>query len=186
MLSKPDILKSIREGGLEIHPQIDEADINQVSVDLRLGQKFTTFKPPAHMAAIQMDEALWDASEMWDTREETDRYLLEPHSFILAHTLESVTIPGDLVGLVHGRSRYARIGLSIHVTAPKIDPGFSNTITLEMFNHGDIPIVLRPKVDKPAQLVLFRLSQALPETELYGCRSTDIFQYQNGTLPRKK
>ena len=36
-----------------------------------------------------------------------------------------------MVGLVEGRSSWARVGISIHVTAPKIDPGFDATITLE-------------------------------------------------------
>ncbi|MBI4306975.1 MAG: dCTP deaminase, partial [Chloroflexi bacterium] len=40
----------------------------------------------------------------------------------------------------HGKSGLARLGLSVHFTAPKIDPGFSGRIRLEMFNSG--PFVL--------------------------------------------
>ena len=47
-----------------------------------------------------------------------------------------VGLPLDLAGRVEGRSRLARLGLGVHVTAPKIDPGFRNRITLEMFNLG--------------------------------------------------
>jgi len=39
---------------------------------------------------------------------------------VLAQTLERVYIPPDLAGFVEGRSSWARIGVTIHVTAPKI------------------------------------------------------------------
>ena len=55
---------------------------------------------------------------------------------MLAQTLERVVMPNDLMGLVEGRSSWARVGLSVHLTAPKIDPGFDGTITLEIANMG--------------------------------------------------
>lgn len=72
-----------------------------------------------------------------------------PGGFVLAQTLERVYTPPDLVGFVEGRSSWARIGVTIHVTAPKIDPGFDATITLEMGNFGKIPVELRAGVDEP-------------------------------------
>jgi len=58
-----------------------------------------------------------------------------------------------LVGLVEGRSSYARVGVTVHVTAPKIDPGFTAPITLEMANFGKVAVELRAGVDIPAQLI---------------------------------
>ena len=69
---------------------------------------------------------------------------------MLAQTLETVCLPNDLARLIEGRSSYARLGIGIHLTAPKIDPGFSGTITLEILNHGSFPVELRAGVDKPA------------------------------------
>ncbi len=46
MLSKPDLLRYIREGKLRFEPPVSENRIAQVSVDLLLGRKFTTFKKP--------------------------------------------------------------------------------------------------------------------------------------------
>lgn len=45
-------------------------------------------------------------------------------------TLESVTLPADLVGWLDGRSSLARLGLMVHVTAHRIDPGWSGCIVL--------------------------------------------------------
>ncbi|GHL44866.1 hypothetical protein ECZU28_48610 [Escherichia coli] len=51
-------------------------------------------------------------------------------------TLESVTLPADLVGWLDGRSSLARLGLMVHVTAHRIDPGWSGCIVLEFYNSG--------------------------------------------------
>ena len=51
-------------------------------------------------------------------------------------------IPLDLAARVEGKSSLARFGLMVHITAPKIDPGYSGRITLEMFNLGPFPLKL--------------------------------------------
>jgi deoxycytidine triphosphate deaminase len=74
--------------------------------------------------------------------------------------------------------------VTIHVTAPKIDPGFDATITLEMANFGKIPVELRAVLDEPVQLMFFRLSTPVPETDLYGTGANDTFQGQTDPIPR--
>ena len=44
--------------------------------------------------------------------------------FVLAMTYEKVTMPLDMIAMVEGRSTYARVGLSMHQTAPWIHPAF--------------------------------------------------------------
>lgn len=66
-----------------------------------------------------------------------------PGMFLIGQTLERVTLATSLAGRVEGRSRPARLGIGVHITAPKIDPGFSNNITLEMFNIGPSTIRLQ-------------------------------------------
>jgi deoxycytidine triphosphate deaminase len=61
---------------------------------------------------------------LWNT-EEYDSFELAPGAFVLALTYESITVPKKLIALVEGRSTYARVGLSMHQTAPWIQPGFS-------------------------------------------------------------
>jgi dCTP deaminase len=186
LLSKPDILAYLREGKLRFDPKIGEDRVAQVSVDLKLGRKFSTFKNlPGYLPCINVDKSLWDSSDLWEHRE-ADVFRLEPGGFVLAQTLERVYIPPDLAGFVEGRSSWARIGVTIHVTAPKIDPGFDATITLEMANFGKIPVELRAGVDEPAQLMFFRLSTPVPETDLYGTDARDLFQGQTDPIPHYK
>jgi dCTP deaminase len=186
ILSRADILSYIEQNRLRFEPRITPDRVAQVSVDLLLGRKFTTFRdPPAYLPAINVDHSLWDSADLWE-HTETDVFRLRPNHFVLAHTQERICIPDDLVGLVEGRSSWARVGISIHVTAPKIDPGFDATITLEMFNFGKIPVELRAGIDKPAQLMLLRTTTPLKEQELYGHGEHDRFQGQDSPIPHKE
>lgn len=186
MLARPEIIAYINKGTLAFDPAVSDDDIAQVSVDLRLGNRFTKFKTlPAYLTFVKMDPSLWNSEDLWEHFEQ-DEYLLKPGEFVLARTHEIVTMPNDLVGLVEGRSSWARIGVTIHITAPKIDPGFKGSITLEMANFGRIPVVLRAHKDKPAQLMLLQVTTALRDEEMYGTKPTDLFQYQESPLPKKQ
>ncbi len=166
---------------------MSEDRIAQVSVDLLLGERFTTFKKdvPGYLTAIRMDPSLWSSEDLWEHRE-ADTFRLEPNQFVLAQTLERVCMPNDLIGFVEGRSSYARIGVTVHVTAPKVDPGFQGHITLEMANFGKIPVELQAGVDKPAQLLLAKTTQPLNESELYGTDPADLFQNQTEPIPKSR
>lgn len=186
VLSKQDIVRYIDEQKLIIDPPVSTDRIAQVSIDLRLGNKFTTFKnPPKYLPAIHVDPSLWGSADLWEHHQQAV-YRLEPGAFVLAQTLERVRIPHDLVGMVEGRSSWARVGVTIHVTAPKIDPGFDGRITLEMANFGKVAVDLRAGVDEPAQLMLLRISTPLEALEAYGSGAKDTFQYQTDTIPYKK
>ena len=75
---------------------------------------------------------------------EQDTFVLHPGELALGITLEAITLPDDLVGWLDGRSSLARLGLMVHVTAHRIDPGWSGNIVLEFFNSGKLPLALRP------------------------------------------
>ena len=74
----------------------------------------------------------------------TDNFVLHPGELALGITQVLVSIPDDLVGWFDGRSSLARLGLMVHVTAHRIDPGWEGNIVLEFFNSGKMPLALRP------------------------------------------
>ena len=181
VLSRPDIIARLNAGDLIVDPLPDESRIDQVSIDLRLGRNFFRFKPPpAHIATLRVKPSLFTADDLWD-RHEADTFDLRPDEFVLAETLERVVIPNDLVGFVEGRSSWARVGLSIHVTAPKIDPGFDGKIALEIKNVGSANIQLAALDDQPAQILFMRLTTPLTPDQLYG--EDELFQHQSAPLP---
>ncbi len=189
LLSRRDILEQIKRGRLRFDPAIDLKQVKQISIDLHIGRLFTTFKKEnkdaKYLAAVRNDPSIWTAPDIWD-HVETDRFTLEPGAFVLGKTHERVYLPDDLGGLIEGRSGYARLGISMHCTAPKIDPGFGGTIALEMSNNGSLPVVLVAGEDSPAQLLLFKLSRRLTKKELYGADEGDVFQGQSEPIPTQR
>src|SRR6266700_3750006 len=97
-----------------------------------------------------------------------------------------ISVPRNLIALVEGRSTYARVGLSMHLTAPWVQPGWVGPIILEMTNNGPLAIELTPKIDKPCQLTFLELKTPLPSKLAYGSRVTDVYQHQAHPLDTKR
>ena len=69
--------------------------------------------------------------------------VIHPHQFMLAHTLEYIRLPTDLLAYVVGRSTWGRLGLIV-ATAIGIHPGFAGSLTFELRNLGETPLTLYP------------------------------------------
>ena len=151
LLSDGELQLAIDRGELVITPPLpnDSGQIKSASIDLRLGVNIWTQKDPddGEGAINDTSEASF-ANYMANYTEltnvaNTGGFLLRPGDFIIAETLERVGLSRLLSGRVEGRSRLARMGGGVHITAPKIDPGFDNHITLELFHIGRRPIFLQ-------------------------------------------
>ena len=101
-------------------------------------------------------------------------------------TYESIKVPKHMIALVEGRSTYARMGLSMHQTAPWIQPGWSGPIVLEIMNNGPVRIALTPLIDRPCQITFFELKSSVPDAVAYGSRPTDRYQDQAHPLVHDK
>lgn len=123
-------------------------------MDLLLGDEFKRWKKPVagYTAAIDPSAAGYNftslaAQQLEPCPHESDgSVILEPGSFTLGITRERVELPESsrIAARVEGRSSLGRIGLGVHVTAPTIHSGFRGRITLEITNHGALPIKVRP------------------------------------------
>ena len=82
-------------------------------------------------------------------------YLLRPGETIHAITRERLRLPSDIAGWLEGRSRYARLGLMIHVTSGFVGPGVDGRQVLEMSNVAGRPLAIHPGV-RVCQVVLQR------------------------------
>ena len=115
-----------------------------------MGNQFRVFQ--GHTAAYidlsgpknEVNEALERVMSDEIVLPEGEAFYLHPGELALAVTLESVTLPDNVVGWLDGRSSLARLGLMVHVTAHRIDPGWHGHIVLEFFNSGKLPLALRP------------------------------------------
>lgn len=149
-LSDTHIQQYIDEGRIVIEPTPSKEMISGVTVDLRLGNKFRVFQD--HTAAYvdlsgpkdQLNRAMESIMSDEIVLEEEEAFFLHPGELALAITYEKVILPADIVGWLDGRSSLARLGLMVHVTAHRIDPGWSGNIVLEFYNSGKLPLALRP------------------------------------------
>ena len=180
-LTDIEITRSLDKGEIVMEPRPDEDAISGVSIDVRLGSQFRVFKD--HTAPyIDLSGPSADVQEALDRvmSEQIDipdgeAFFLHPGELALAVTYESVTLPADIVGWLDGRSSLARLGLMVHVTAHRIDPGWQGKIVLEFYNSGKLPLALRPKM-KIGALNFERLS--MPVAKPYNKRKNAKYKDQ--------
>ena len=144
ILSDKTIKEYLEEGKIVIDPLKDEQQIQPSSVDMRLGDEFKVFKVIRKPYIDPKDEE--DIAEYMEssTVPEDEAFIIHPNEFALATTQEYVKVPDDLVARVEGRSSMGRLGVTMHVTAGYVDPGFEGRITLEISNIGAMPVALYP------------------------------------------
>ena len=75
---------------------------------------------------------------------EDEPFIMQPGDFALASTVESLTLPDDLLGRLEGRSSIARLGITVHSTAAVFEPGWVGTATMELSNLGRMAVALYP------------------------------------------
>jgi dCTP deaminase len=149
-LSDRDIINALDQGRITLSPRPDEDKINGVTIDLHLGRRFRVFNSHG-IAYIDLSGSRDEINQavekvMGDEviLEKDATFVLHPGELALGITTETLTLPDDLVGWLDGRSSLARLGLMVHVTAHRIDPGWHGNIVLEFFNSGKLPLALRP------------------------------------------
>ena len=138
ILTKPEILKEIKKGRIKIS-DCDEDSIGPASIDLTLDNKLRIFN--SKLAVIDENSDYKDLTQIKDI---SKGYLLMPNELVLGITKEKITLPDNICGWLNSRSRFARIGLMSHITAPFICPGVSNKQVLEIYNASKHKIKLVP------------------------------------------
>lgn len=130
ILTREAIIAEIDDGRLEIDP-LEPNLIGPGSIDLRLADKLRVFRQKAGPLRLDADV---DPALVTDVMDIGDSYCLEPGQTVLGLTIERLRLPEDICGWIQGRSRFARVGLLIHMTASFIQPGVNNRQVLEISN----------------------------------------------------
>ena len=180
VLSDRSILDAIHAGRIVIEP-FDPTCVQPASVDLRLDGVFRVFRHSSH-PYIDLAKETDDLTEEV-TVPEGEPFMLHPGEFVLGSTLECVTLAGDLVGRLEGKSSLGRLGLLTHVTAGFCDPGFSGYLTLELSNVSMLPITLY-KAMRVGQISFFTMTT--PAERPYGSPGLESrYQGQRGPTPSR-
>jgi dCTP deaminase len=155
VLTREQILKEIRGGTIEVEP-FGRDQVGPGSIDLRLGNEFRVFKKLRNALVVKDQLSLEDLTERVVVKES---FTLMPGETVLGITQERIKLPGNICGWLEGRSRFARIGLVIHMTASFVQPGINNRQVLEIGNLAPFPLVLKPGV-RICQIILERTEGA--------------------------
>lgn len=147
----------------------DSAQLQPASYDVLLGCKILV--PTERGRTVVINNAMEEArrrtvdlrepipEKLYREEDITKGYVLYPGKFILGVTMERVCIPDKMIGRIEGKSSLGRLGITAHITAGFLDPGFRGPITLEIANFFPRPVRLWPDV-KIAQLGFEWMSSA--------------------------
>ncbi|MBP2132943.1 dCTP deaminase [Methanomicrobium sp. W14] len=166
----------IKRGFIGIKP-FDQKFIQPNSLDIRLGNHFVWYK--------ESDDIIdpYDGGSICSNVSEKKAEFIDikPGSFLLAETLEEITLPDNIVATIEGKSSIARLGITLHQTGGWIDAGFSGTITLEIANANQRPVRLYAGMPV-GQLVFYTTERSLHP---YGAKGDAKYLHQkNATLSR--
>ena len=129
ILTRNKILDAIRTGEIAIDP-FDESALNAASYDLTLYPQIRVFTEGLN--EIDLMEMARDANGLMNITRIVEipadtYYLLKPGELVLGMTVEKLTLSPNMAGSLEGRSRFARMGLMVHITASFLQPGIQNT-----------------------------------------------------------
>lgn len=143
ILSDRDIKKYIKEGKIKIIPEPNfQEQLGPCSLDLHLGNSFKTFKPTQYPYLDLKRKSNFEEVMEEITIEDNGPFILQPREFVIAITKEEVILSDDIMGRLDGRSSLGRLGLVVHSTAARFDPGWQGKAVMELGNMGIMPIIL--------------------------------------------
>jgi dCTP deaminase len=163
-LNKNEINKALAEEQLHIRPLLDQNQVTNISIDLRLGCDF--------LVSIKCRDPFIDATREHDAYEnvykfyqETRRqigetFFLHPNQTIMASTLEYVKLPNNLMATIDVRSSYARLGLTMNSF---LEPGYCGCISVVLTNTSMNPI----KLAVGARIFTIKFSNVSDDTPPY-------------------
>lgn len=137
ILTRNEILKEIKKKNIIIKP-FDRKNLGPASYDLTLDNKFRKFSKTGTI----------DVKDTTDYKKytalvRTNSVVLNPSDFILGVTKERIKLPPNICAWLSGRSRFARLGLVVHITANFVQPDIDNVQVLEIRNLGQSILKIR-------------------------------------------
>lgn len=164
ILSRDEILAHIKSGSLAFAPEIDRFQIQQHSVDLRLG--FTFLIPKAWEMTEQGRVAV--RTDHLDLEHKNERHSLVeleegqffdilPGEYVAVSTLEKIKVSPDLMGVLYPRSSVNRRGLSIDLTGI-VDAGFEGNLLIPVRNNTQFQVIRLYPGERFCQIVFEEIS----------------------------
>src|SRR3989344_4429969 len=180
ILSDKDLKAKLDNGEIKIAPMPDlEVALGPMSIDLRRGHQFMVYtRTEQPYIDVKQPETLENLTSLVNMNND-EPFTIHPGEFVLATTLESVEIPNNFAGRLEGRSSLGRLGIVIHSTAGKFDPGWKGNLVLEISNIGLVPVRIYPEM-RICQLLFEELSSET--TQPYTQRKSSKYKNQDNPI----
>lgn len=144
---------------------LNAENIRGASIDLSIGDKALVKKDDALIDLFTLD---CDENLCKDIYQEIDLakgYDLKPLSYLYASSVEKVTIPQNMCGIILPRSSFARIGLILPISS-YANPGYSGNLPIVIFNASNSTIRIPPYI-RIMQLLLCEIKgESIPYGDL--------------------
>ncbi len=142
ILARSEILAAVDDGRIRVDPY-DPANVGPASIDLHLSRAFRLFvRMPMTVPVTDDIDFKQYTKGVWVP--EGQSLIMRPGETVLGITRERITVQPELCGWLEGRSRFARVGLLIHISASFMQPGIDNHQVLEMSNFGHLDLAIEP------------------------------------------
>jgi dCTP deaminase len=141
ILTRDIVLKEIKSGNITVTP-FDESLLGPASYDLKLGNTLRVFTPRTEPYEVRDDADFAHLTELIELTPQG--YIMKAGETVLGVTQEKITLASHIAGWLEGRSRFARIGLMVHISSPFMQPGIDNHQVLEIANLSPTPLTIFP------------------------------------------
>ena len=175
-LADSEIKKCLSNGRIS-GKDIREEKITGVTLDVRLSNEILLPIPNDEVIDIT-DPNYEEKLVLQEIDLDNEELVLKPGDFVLGCLYEDITITDDLVAFVDGKSRLGRLGITVHITAHRVDPGWSGKVVLEIKNLGWYNVKLSKGMEIGA--LCFEEIKGKVETP-YASRKDARYQNQTGT-----
>lgn len=166
VITKKQILERVKSGDITFAPPLDSFQLQEHSVDLRLGFTFMIPKiwhlTPRGREALEIthfdkkNSGFFDVVEL----EEGQYFELLPQEYVLVSTLEAIKIPKDLMAVLYPRSSTNRKGLSLDLTGI-VDSGYEGQLTLPIRNNTSSQSIRLYPGERVCQIVFEELKESV-------------------------
>ncbi len=129
-LISPFVDRSVRDG-------VVSYGLGPYGYDIRLDK---TYKKLKYKDIIISPHSVKE--DYYETIENEEKIIIEPNSYILAKSYEYFKIPSQILGIVFGKSTYARLGIIVNVTP--LEPEWSGYLTISISNTSCNKVLLKP------------------------------------------
>ncbi|HME52798.1 MAG TPA: dCTP deaminase [Candidatus Lokiarchaeia archaeon] len=163
ILTRNVIIAALDSGDMAIEPYTDTA-LESASYNVALHNQIRVFMEGLNeidVAAVADDVNVFVNMTRIIDMNINGYYLLKPGELVLGMTEEKVRLPRDVAGWIQGRSRFARMGLMVHITASFMQPGSNNRLVFEIYNASRNAIKLRPAI--PIAQIIFERCEGSAE-----------------------